>query len=113
MAHRLQQGERVLRAEQLTMKVRYESKLGKLQKDYSKMLSTAERLQKERDLHRDIIKGIQKGMSQLKANYTADVAHWQDDKAVLERQIHEVSSTRQGGVRTSNSRGRQHTTILW
>lgn len=92
MAYKIQQDERVIRAEYLAMKVRYETRFEKMSKDYSKMLVTIEKLQKERDLDKAIIQGIQKGMAGLKDNYSSDLIKWEDEKAKLQRQIKEVGN---------------------
>ncbi|XP_046569804.1 COP1-interactive protein 1-like isoform X2 [Haliotis rubra] len=95
MAYKIQQEERVIRAEYLAMKVRYETRFEKMSKDYSKMLLTIEKLQKERDLDKAIIQGIQKGMAGLKDKYSSELIKWEDEKARLERQIKEIDEMRE------------------
>ncbi|XP_067666411.1 uncharacterized protein [Haliotis asinina] len=95
MAYKIQQEERVIRAEFLAMKVRYETRFEKMSKDYSKMLLTIEKLQKERDLDKAIIQGIQKGMAGLKDKYSSELIKWEDEKARLERQIKEIDEMRE------------------
>lgn len=73
------------------MKVRYETRLEKIQREYNKLQSSAEKIQRERDLDKDIIKGIQRGMGELRAKYTQDVAGWQKEKLQMERKIKEVT----------------------
>ena len=97
MAYRLQQEERVERAEHLAVKVRYETRFEKMTKDYSKLIVAVEKLQRERDLDKQIIQGVQKGMSQMKENYTNDLHRWDDERRHLEKQLAEVSRCRLKG----------------
>ncbi|XP_041360782.1 interaptin-like [Gigantopelta aegis] len=93
MAYRLQQEERVQRAEHLAVKVRYETRFEKMTNDYSKMVVTVEKLQRERDLDKQIIQGVQRGLAQLKDNYTHDLQRWDDERKYLEKQLAEIEES--------------------
>ncbi|XP_029633282.1 protein CROWDED NUCLEI 4 [Octopus sinensis] len=90
LAFQLQQEERVRKAEQLAMKVRYETKIEKLQRDYNQLLINSERVAKERELQQEIIRGVQRGMFNLKDKYTQDRSRWQTDKEKFENQATEA-----------------------
>lgn len=72
------------------MRVRYETRLESLQKEYMKLLATVDKLQREKDLDKDIIKGVQKGMTQIRDVYSNDLTRWNEEKAMLEQHIKEV-----------------------
>ncbi|GAB1599791.1 uncharacterized protein LOC106879862 [Argonauta hians] len=90
LAFQLQQEERVRKAEQLAMKVRYETKIEKLQRDFNQLQINSERVAKERELQQEIIRGVQRGMFNLKDKYTQDRSRWQTDKEKFESQATEA-----------------------
>jgi len=94
MAYRLQQEERILRAEHMAMKVRYETRIEKINKENNKMLSTLAKLQRERDMDKEIIDTIQEKFSMLKDKYTEELLRSEDDKANLDRQMKEIDESR-------------------
>jgi len=94
MAYRLQQEERILRAEHMSMKVRYESRIDKMNKENNKMLCAIAKLQKERDLDKEIIQTIQNNFVVLKDKYTEGLLRSEEDKASLDRQIKEIDESR-------------------
>lgn len=72
------------------MKVRYESQLDRLQKEHLKLLEVVERLQRAKNLDQEIIVGIQKGMANIRENYSADLSRWKEERTVLESHISQV-----------------------
>lgn len=80
----------MLRAEYLAMKVRYETRLENLQKEHMKLLGVLDKLQREKVLNQEMIKGVQKGMGTMKETYTKDLEHWKEERNVLEKHIKEV-----------------------
>ncbi|XP_059146246.1 trichohyalin-like isoform X2 [Physella acuta] len=94
MAYRLQQEHRVLKAEHLAIKVRYETRIDKMSKEQNKMLLTIEKLQKEHDLDKQIIQGIQKNLSLVKDKYTEELLRSDEDKVSLQRQLKEIEESR-------------------
>lgn len=80
------------KSEQLAMKVRYETKLEKIQRDYNQLLINSERVSREKELQQEIIKGVQRGMSNLKDKYTQEKSRWKTDKEQFEQKANEVSS---------------------
>ncbi|XP_055872478.1 microtubule-associated protein futsch-like isoform X2 [Biomphalaria glabrata] len=94
MAYRLQQEQRVMKAEQLAMKVRYETRIDKMSKEQDKMLLTIEKLQKERELDKQIIQGIQNNLSLVKDKYTEELLRSEEDKTALDRQLKEIEESR-------------------
>ncbi|KAJ8322162.1 hypothetical protein KUTeg_000633 [Tegillarca granosa] len=94
IAYQIQHHEKVLRAEYLAMKVRYETRLENLQKDHLKLLTNLDQLQREKILDKDIIKGVQKGMSQMKQAYANDLSRIKEEKEMLEKHMHEIDEGR-------------------
>ncbi|KAK3610093.1 hypothetical protein CHS0354_032188 [Potamilus streckersoni] len=90
MTYQLQQHEKILRAEYMAMKVRYETQLETLQKEHLQLLVVVDRLQREKHLDKDIIVGVQKGMSSIKQTYSKDLSRWTDEKNILQRHIQEI-----------------------
>lgn len=72
------------------MKVRYETRLENLQKEHMKLLGVLDKLQREKVLNQEMIKGVQKGMGTMKETYTKDLEHWKEERNVLEKHIKEV-----------------------
>ena len=91
IAFQIQHHEKVVRAEYLAMKVRYETRLENLQKEHMKLLNILDKLQREKVLDQEIIKGVQKGMGTIKETYNQDLARLRDEKGLLEVHIKEVS----------------------
>nr|XP_034302400.1 myosin-9-like [Crassostrea gigas] len=94
VASQIQYHEKVLRAEYLAMKVRYETRLENLQKEHMKLLGVLDKLQREKVLNQEMIKGVQKGMGTMKETYTKDLEHWKEERNVLEKHIKEIESSR-------------------
>ncbi|KAL3891792.1 hypothetical protein ACJMK2_004039 [Sinanodonta woodiana] len=90
MTYQLQQHEKILRAEYMAMKVRYETQLEALQKEHLQLLVVVDRLQREKHLDKDIIVGVQKGMYSIKQTYSKDLSRWTDEKNILQRHIQEI-----------------------
>ncbi|KAL5014691.1 hypothetical protein ScPMuIL_008961 [Solemya velum] len=95
IAFQAQHHQKVIRAEYLAMRVRYETRLESLQKEYMKLLATVDKLQREKDLDKDIIKGVQKGMTQIRDVYSNDLTRWNEEKAMLEQHIKEIEEGRE------------------
>ncbi|KAL4217860.1 hypothetical protein ACF0H5_022599 [Mactra antiquata] len=88
--YQLHHHEKILRAEYMAMKVRYETQLDRLQKEHMKLLEVVLKLQKEKNLDQEIIQGIQRGMANIKENYTIDLSRWKDERTVLESHISQI-----------------------
>jgi hypothetical protein len=76
----------------MAMKVRYETQLDRLQKEHLQLLEVVERLQRAKNLDQEIIVGIQKGMANIRENYSHDLSRWKDERTVLESHITQVGS---------------------
>ncbi|PVD32469.1 hypothetical protein C0Q70_07908 [Pomacea canaliculata] len=74
--------------------MRYETRLEKLSVEYSKMLGMMEELQKERQLDKDMVAGVQKAMTLIRETHVQDQTRWDEDKARMERQLVEMAETR-------------------
>ncbi|XP_069106389.1 uncharacterized protein [Argopecten irradians] len=94
IAYQIQHHEKVLRAEYLAMKVRYETRLENLQKEHMKLLSLLDTMQREKTLDKEIIRGVQKGMSQMKVTYAKDLSKWNEEKDILARHVKEIDEGR-------------------
>ncbi|CAL1537257.1 unnamed protein product, partial [Lymnaea stagnalis] len=94
MAYRLQQEQRIIKAEHLAMKVRYETRIDRMSKEQNKMLLTIEKIHKERELDKQIIQAIQKNLSSVKDKYTEELLRSEEDKASLQRQLKEIEESR-------------------
>ncbi|KAL8558787.1 hypothetical protein ACOMHN_043730 [Nucella lapillus] len=94
-AYRLQQEQRLLRAEHQAMKIRYETRVDKMTQEHSKMMSTMETLQKEKASDRELVDGVQKALTLMRDAYTQDQVRWEEEKDKLDRQIKELSETRE------------------
>ena len=55
-----------------------------------KLLGVLDKLQREKVLNQEMIKGVQKGMGTMKETYTKDLEHWKEERNVLEKHIKEV-----------------------
>ncbi|WAR16517.1 hypothetical protein MAR_031111 [Mya arenaria] len=88
--YQLHHHEKILRAEYMGMKVRYETQLDRLQKEHFALLEVVEKLQREKHLDHDIITGVQKGMASIKNTYTHDLSRWKDERSVLESHIKQI-----------------------
>lgn len=60
----------------------------------SKMLGMMEELQKERQLDKDMVAGVQKAMTLIRETHVQDQTRWDEDKARMERQLVEVVNAR-------------------
>ncbi|XP_070208370.1 uncharacterized protein [Littorina saxatilis] len=94
-AYRLQQEERLLRAEHQAMKVRYETRVEKMSQEYSKIMMTMETLQKEKLADKEMVTQVQKAMTLIKEAHAQDQRRWEEEKARLDRQIKELSETKE------------------
>ncbi|XP_033727449.1 myosin-16-like isoform X2 [Pecten maximus] len=94
IAYQLQHHEKILRAEYLAMKVRYETRLENLQKEHMKLLSLLDTMQREKTLDKEIIRGVQKGMSQMKVTYAKNLTKWNEEKDILARHVKEIDEGR-------------------
>ncbi|XP_021343412.1 golgin subfamily A member 4-like isoform X3 [Mizuhopecten yessoensis] len=94
IAYQIQHHEKLLRAEYLAMKVRYETRLENLQKEHMNLLSLLDTMQREKTLDKEIIRGVQKGMSQMKVTYAKDLVKWDAEKDILARHIKEIDEGR-------------------
>ncbi|GFN85420.1 sporulation-specific protein 15-like isoform x2, partial [Plakobranchus ocellatus] len=94
LGYRVQQELRVLKADNLAMKVRYETRIDKMSKDHNKMLLTIDQLQKERDRDRETVQAIQKNLSLVKDKYTDELLKSEEDKSLLGRQRAELEESR-------------------
>ena len=99
IAYQIQHHEKLLRAEYLAMKVRYETRLENLQKEHMSLLHVLDNLQREKHLNQEIIRGVQKGMSNMKDTYAKDIAKWNEEKEIFGRHIKEVGRTLGRGVK--------------
>ncbi|KAK3088191.1 hypothetical protein FSP39_015959 [Pinctada imbricata] len=90
IAFQIQHNEKVVRAEYLAMKVRYETRVENLQREQLKLLNILDKLQREKNLDQEIIKGVQKGMCTMKETYNQDLARLKDEKGLLESHIKEI-----------------------
>ncbi|XP_052250522.1 myosin-11-like isoform X2 [Dreissena polymorpha] len=88
--YQLHHSEKLLKAELLAMKVRYETQLDRLQKEHLQLLEVVERLQRETHFDKEIIVGVQKGMANIRDNYTQDLSRWKDERSVLESHITQI-----------------------
>ncbi|RUS71400.1 hypothetical protein EGW08_020841, partial [Elysia chlorotica] len=94
LGYRVQQELRVLKADTMALKVRYETRIDKMNKDHNKMLLTIDQLQKERDRDREAVLAIQKNLSLVKDKYTEELLKSEEDKSVLGRQRAELDESR-------------------
>ncbi|KAK3766362.1 hypothetical protein RRG08_044547 [Elysia crispata] len=94
LGYRVQQELRVLKADTLALKVRYETRIDKMSKDHNKMLLTIDQLQKERDRDRETVVAIQKNLSLVKDKYTEELLKSEEDKSILGRQRAELDESR-------------------
>ncbi|XP_060067410.1 uncharacterized protein LOC132547643 isoform X2 [Ylistrum balloti] len=94
IAYQIQHHEKVLRAEYLAMKVRYETRLENLQKEHMKLLALVDTLHREKTLDKEIIRGVQKGMTQMKVTYAKDLTKWNEEKDILARHMKEIEEGR-------------------
>ncbi|XP_045180255.2 golgin subfamily B member 1-like [Mercenaria mercenaria] len=88
--YQLHHHEKILRAEYMAMKVRYETQLDRLQKEHLQLLEVVERLQRAKNLDQEIIVGIQKGMANIRETYSHDLSRWKDERSVLESHITQI-----------------------
>lgn len=93
VAFQIQHHEKVLRAEYMAMKVRFETRLDNLQKEHSRLLTILDQMQHEKVLNHEIIKGVQKQMSLMKDNYHKNLEKSKEQSETLGRHIKEVSKS--------------------
>ncbi|CAC5380446.1 unnamed protein product [Mytilus coruscus] len=94
VAFQIQHHEKVLRAEYMAMKVRFETRLENLQKEHSRLLTILDQMQHEKVLNHEIIKGVQKQMSIMKDNYHKNLEKSKEQNETLGRHIKELEGAR-------------------
>ncbi|VDI00770.1 Hypothetical predicted protein [Mytilus galloprovincialis] len=94
VAFQIQHHEKVLRAEYMAMKVRFETRLDNLQKEHSRLLTILDQMQHEKVLNHEIIKGVQKQMSLMKDNYHKNLEKSKEQSETLGRHIKELEGAR-------------------